>query len=144
MIHFFKKLSAALQANSNLPTTRITVDDESIKLFHKVIGECETSLFESQKHLAKVVVRKMIAKREGDLQQLEQLERHERNINLVIKNTVNTLGHYRSELDVAIKANMLCETSNNTPELSIESITKMQQSLNRLRSRQNNSDTVFG
>ena len=143
MIRIFQKLSAALQSKSNVPT-RIIVDDESIKLFHKVIGKCETSLFESQKHLAKVTVRKMIAKREGDLQQLEQLERHERSINLVIKNTVNTLGHYRSELDVAMRANMLTGSTNDTPEPSVESITKMQQSLNRIRSRQNNSDTVFG
>ena len=139
MIRFFKKLSAAVQIKSNVPT-RVIVDDESIQLFQKVIGECETSLSESQKHLDKVTVRKMIAKREGDLQQLEQLARHERNINLVITNTVNTLGQYRSELDVAMRAN----STNDTPELSVESITKMQHSLNRLRSRQNNSDTVFG
>ncbi len=143
MFRFFQKLSGALQSKSNLPT-RIIVDDESIKLFHKVIGQCETSLFESQKHLAKVTVRKMIAKREGDLHQLEELKQHERSINLVIKNTVNTLGHYRSELDIAMRANMLAAANHDTPELSIESITKMQQSLNRLRSRQNNSDTVFG
>ena len=143
MIRFFKKLSAAVQIKSNVPT-RVIVDDESIQLFQKVIGECETSLSESQKHLDKVTVRKMIAKREGDLQQLEQLARHEQNINLVIKNTANTLEQYRSELDVAMRANMLANSTNATPELSIESITKMQHSLNRLRSRQNNSDTVFG
>ena len=143
MIRFFKKLSAAVQIKSNVPT-RVIVDDESIQLFQKVIGECETSLSESQKHLDKVTVRKMIAKREGDLQQLEQLARHERNINLVIKNTVNTLEQYRSELDVAMRANMPANSTSDTPELSIESITKMQHSLNRLRSRQNNSDTVYG
>ena len=74
---------------------------------------------------------------------LTELEHHERNTQLVLQNTAKTLGHYRNELHIAKTANMR-DVSSNAPELSSESIIKMQQSLNRLRSRQNNPNTIFG
>lgn len=185
MFHLFKKLYAAFQLKRAVPA-RITIDDESIRLFQKEINECEVSLIESKKHLVRVVTGKIITKRkidkqqeninnikemirfkreegdittarqlakkllmleawvEGNQQQLAQLKHHERNILLVLKNTVNTLGHYRLELNIAKTVNMCGNTLGKAPELSSESISRMQQSLNRLRSRKNNSNTVYG
>lgn len=132
-----------MQMKRTVPSD-VVINEDSIRLFQKEINKCEVSLMESKKHLTKVLTQKLIAKREGNQIQLEKLELHEKNAQLVLTNTANTLGRYRSELNIAMVANMIGHPSNDLPEFSDESIINMQHSLNRLKSRRNNSDTLFG
>jgi CBS-domain-containing membrane protein len=65
----------------------------------------------------------------------KQLERHEQDILQVLKNTAQTLGHYRYELKVAKAASQRNHSTATSPTISATSIASMQQSLNRIKQR---------
>lgn len=82
----------------------------------------------------------------GELQMLEkwagenldafkQLEQHEQDTLQVLKNTAQTLGHYRYELKVAKTASKRDRNTENSQTISPTSIANMQHSLNRIKQR---------
>ena len=63
----------------------------------------------------------------------KQLEQHEQDTLKVLKNTAQTLGHYRYELKVAKAASKRDNNSESSQAISATSIANMQHSLNRIK-----------
>ena len=68
-------------------------------------------------------------------QTLKQLECHEQATLKVLKNTAQTLGHYRHEMKVAKAASQRNSATLDSPTISASNIANMQLSLHRLKQR---------